>query len=263
MYLLYIDDSGTSELKKNNTYSLVGGNSKYFVLGAILIKAHDLNAAQPLIDNFRRKCLKNELDEIKYSPENKTLNCVKGCKYAKLNKDCYRSEIANMIIQIPCLIFASIQNKYNTTLNKVVQSKHDIYKLSFEHLLKIVDSYMCDIQSKDDVIVFIDHKDNRTNTDDVICQAYKDALKNKNIFKSFGNKIFAPSINVVSSRHTVGVQLADFIAGSIWKFYETKNDKEKHDMAREITQQFAPLIYKNEKGIQKSLTYCKEWFYKN
>jgi len=33
MYLLYIDDAGTCELKKDNTFSVSGGNSRCFVLG--------------------------------------------------------------------------------------------------------------------------------------------------------------------------------------------------------------------------------------
>ena len=65
MYLLYIDDSGTCELKKDSNYSIDGGNTRCFVLGGVLIKAHELNKIEPKIDEIRTGCLKNKFDEIK------------------------------------------------------------------------------------------------------------------------------------------------------------------------------------------------------
>lgn len=259
MYLLYIDDSGTCELKNNADYSLTGGNTRYFVLGAILITAHNLNEAQTLIDTFHCKCLKNELSEIKYSPTNKDLNCKTSCSLEKLDKNCYRSEIADLITHIKCTIFTCAQDKYYTTQNHIINSKADTYRLSFEHLLKLIDTYMYENKINEDIIVFIDHKDNGYEKDDLIFKAYKDALKNNRIYKSFGNGLFAPSINVVSSRHTVGAQLADFIAGSIWKFYESMNDKTQNLLAKEITHKLGQKIYRGIDGKQKSFTFCKTW----
>ena len=67
MYLLYIDDSGTCELKKNASYSVNGGNTRCFVLGGILIKAHELNRVEEEISNIKTDCLKGDFTEIKHS----------------------------------------------------------------------------------------------------------------------------------------------------------------------------------------------------
>ena len=172
MYLLYIDDSGTCELKKEASYSVDGGNTRYFVLGGILIKAHELNRIESDIQELKNQCFKDHFEEVKYSIKGDLLNCNITCDNS-INKFCYKKNIANLINGIDCTVFATVQDKYYTTSNGIVTNKDDIYRLCFEYILKSVDTFMYNNKIQEDTIVFIDKKDTGDHKDTLIYNAYK------------------------------------------------------------------------------------------
>ena len=257
MYLFYIDDAGTCELKKDNSYSISGGNTRCFVLGGILIKAHELNRIESTVEEIKKDCLKNSFGELKYSIKSQQLNCNISCE-KESDKECYKKKLARLINITDCNIFVAVQDKYYTTSNSIVSSKDDIYRLCFEHILKSVDNFMYNNKISDDTVVFIDKKDSGSHKDTLIYNAYKDALANTKIYKSFCNNIFAPTINVVYSQYTVGTQLADFIAGSTWSFFENYEDNKNREKARLITKIYGPRVYTyNNQKI--GLSICKDF----
>lgn len=257
MYLLYIDDSGTCELKKDDSYSIDGGNTRCFVLGGILIKAHELNRVENNIQEFKNQCFKNNFEEVKYSIKGNFLNCNISCDKS-FDKNCYRNKIANILNNIDCTIFATVQDKYYTTTKDIVKNKDDIYRLCFEHILKSVDTFMYNNKIQEDTLVFIDKKDSGNHKDDLIYTAYKNALTNTKIYKSFNNNIFSPAINIVYSRYTIGAQLADFVAGSVWNFFENSANKAQQSLARNITKTYGSKVYAvNNKRI--GLSFCKNF----
>jgi hypothetical protein len=257
MYLLYIDDSGTCELKKDSSYSIEGGNTRCFVLGGILIKAHELNRVESEVVKIKGECFKDNMSEIKHSIKGSVLNCGITCNN-NIDKTCYKKNIANLLNKIDCTIFATVQDKYYTTKEKIVTNKDDIYRLCFEHLLKSVDTFMYNNKIQEDTIVFIDKKDTGSHKDTLIYKAYKDALTNTKIYRSFSNNIFSPTINVVYSQYTTGAQLADFVAGSVWSFFENSEDKEKQSKCKETTQIYGSKVYTvDEKKI--GLSFCKDF----
>lgn len=257
MYLLYIDDSGSCELKYDKSFSIDGGNTRCFVLGAILIKAHELNKIENDIQCFKSKCFKNTMEEIKYSIKGKILNCEIECDKS-IDRYCYKKNVANILNSIDCTVFATVQDKYYTTLKGIVKSKDDIYRLCFEYILKSVDTFMYNNKIKEDTIVFIDKKDTGEHKDTLIYNAYKSALANTKIYKSFSNNIFAPTINIVYSRYTLGAQLADFVAGSVWNFYENTGNAEQKLQSKTITQTYSSKVYTiSNKKI--GLSICKDF----
>lgn len=247
MYLLYIDDSGSCDLKRDEIYLKNGGtNSRYFVLGSILIKAHELNRIEPKIEYIRSFCLGDNLKELKHSIKSQYMQCIVNCHHDSANISCYKRNIANLINESDCTIFVSYQDKYLNTVNKTVLSKNDIYRLSFEHLLKSVDDYMYNNSIKEDVIVFIDKKDGGTEKDKLIYKSYKQALNNKKVFRAFSNTIFSPTINIVYSQFTSGCQLADFIAGSVWNFLENQKNSSEQKKAKEFTKIYSEKVYRKD-----------------
>lgn len=250
MYLLYIDDSGSCDLKKDEIYMKNGGtNSRYFVLGAILIKAHELNRIEPEIEYIRNFCLGDNLKELKHSVKSFHMHCLSNCHKDTADITCYRKNIANLINHTECNIFVSYQDKYLNYKNKIVSSKNDIYRLNFEHLLKSVDDFMYDNHINEDIIVFIDKKDGGNDKDKLIYNSYKKALQNKKIFKAFNNTIFSPTINIVYSQFTSGCQLADFIAGSVWNFLENADNKDKQEKVKEITKIYSDKVYRKDNKL--------------
>lgn len=258
MYLLYIDDSGTCDLKKDNTYNSNGGNSRCFVLGGVLIKVHELNQIETELVNIKNDCFKNNLEEIKFSINSNVLNCISSCNNT-IDKDCFKHKIATVLNSIDCTVFATMQDKYYTTTNDIVKNKDDVYRLCFEHILKSVDTFMYNNNIKEDTIVFIDKKDCGDHRDTLIYKAYKEALLNTKIYKSFSNNIFAPTLNVVYSKYTTGAQLADFVAGSVWSFFENSGNKEKQNKAKEITKLYSNKVY-TYNGKQIGMSICKNFF---
>lgn len=257
MYLLYIDDSGNCDLKKENTFSVNGGNSRCFVLGGILIKAHELNQIENEIFNIKNDCFKDKLEEIKFSIKSNILNCQSSCDKF-VDKHCFKMKMANFLNNVNCTVFATVQDKYYTTTNNIVKNKDDVYKLCFEHILKSVDTFMYNNKIQEDTVVFIDKKDTGDHRDTLIYKAYKEALTNNKIYKSFCNNIFAPTLNVVYSRYTTGAQLADFVAGSVWSFFENSNNPPQQRQAKEITKIYSSKVYTyNNKKIGMSI--CKDF----
>lgn len=255
MFLLYIDDSGTCELKKDQNCEFSGGNSRYFVLGSILLQATELNKIENETDDLKDYCLTENTREIKYSLNKKLLTCQYSCEKDFNDLTCYRTQVAQLLSKINCTMFASIQDKYYTTSNNIVQNKMDIYQLSFETLLKSVDTYMYNNKINEPVICFIDKKDTGDSKDMLIYSAYKKSLRNKDLFKAFNNTIFSPTINVVYSQYTTGAQLADFIAGSIWSFYEN-TDLQKKNRIKENNKLFKDKFYKIGLNNYVGLSFC-------
>lgn len=257
MYLLYIDDSGTCDLKEDADYSINGGNSRFFVLSGILIKAQELNNIEPKIESIKNSCLKKTFAEIKHSIPNGELKCHTSCE-TQYNKICYKKKIANLIKNTDCVVFVTLQDKYYTTSNQIVTNQNDVYRLCFEYLLKSVDTYMYNQKVNDYTISFIDKKDSSSEKDRIIYEAYKAALANTKLYKSFSNRLFSPTINVVYSQYTSGAQLADFIAGSVWAFYESGENKQLKESYKEITKIYGERVYsQNDKKL--GFTYCKNF----
>jgi len=48
---------------------------------------------------------------------------------------------------------------------------------------------------------------------------------------------------VVYSQYTTGAQLADFVAGSVWSFFENVENKEKQEELKKITKAYSSKVY--------------------
>ena len=84
-------------------------------------------------------------------------------------------------------------------------------------------------------------------------------MQNKTIFKAFSNTLFYPSINIVYSKYSLGSQLADFVAGSTWRAFESKDDVDVHKNSRIITKRLGLKMYRDKEGKLKGGTSCNFW----
>ena len=175
--------------------------------------------------------------------------CITNCHKEKSDIPCYKKNIANLISSSDCTVFVAYQDKYLNFKSNLVNSKYDIYRLSFEHLLKSVDDYMYYKTIQEDVIVFIDKKDGGSEKDKLIYKSYKQALSNKKLFKAFNNTIYSPNINIVYYQFTSGCQLADFIDGTVQNFYENNDNKEKQSELKEYTSLYANKVYQRDRKM--------------
>lgn len=216
MYLLYIDESGTSNLNKTNEYSCSNnGNSLFFVLGGILINSKELESIEAQVIEYKNKHLKDPLSELKTTIKNKHM---KGPS----NKDEFIKGVYSLIANSKSYIFGAQVNKYELYKHNVIASKDDIYQIAFEHLLNAVNNFLVANNIQKNVTVMIDSTDRAHNKK--IYKCYKNAVSSRNAkIKSFNDSTFSPSINFVDSEFTVGAQLADFVAGALFRGLERQN----------------------------------------
>lgn len=243
MYLLYIDESGTKDLHKGEKNK--EGNSNYFVLGAVLIKAEELSEIEENIQNLKNNYLKDPYKELKSSIKTKDL---------KTNKDreFFLNDIYNQIAKSNCYCFGSQICKLKLQEDGILKNKDETYKLCFQYLLASVNSFMKHNGINESVTVFIDRIDSKHNKK--VYVAYKEALQSKAIdFIGFDDKHFSPSINFVDSEFTIGVQLADMVAGALWRGVERQIKKYS-----QILQVRFPMD-SNQKFIGFSYQVCEKW----
>lgn len=243
MYLLYIDESGTKDLHRGENNK--EGNSEYFVMGAVLIKAEDLSDIEEKIQNLKSTYLKDPYLELKSTAKSKTLKSNK-------NKDDFLDNIHQTIATSNCCCFGAQVHKPSLQKKGVLENRDQIYKICFLHILSAVNSYLKHEKINESVTIFIDRVDAVNNKKVYI--AYKEALKSKSIdFIGFDKKRFSPSINFVDSEFTIGVQIADVIAGALWRGVE----KNKKTYSKMLLPRFPRD--NNQKYVGYSYQNCEEW----
>ncbi|ODA17982.1 hypothetical protein A5N86_06940 [Geobacillus thermoleovorans] len=248
MYLLYIDESGNTKTKKDPVPSPDGGNSLYFVLGAVLIHARSLEKIERQLWPLKETFLKNPWDELKFSIE---LNKLRNDK----KRDEYRIKLCEFISKANLTLFAVGVNKHVLFQQGVIASKDDTYHLAFQHLVSLINGYMIRNKIKDPITVFIDHI-NEAN-DEKIYRAYKQALENESLFPNFDKSIFSPSINFAISKFTLGLQLSDLVVGSIWRSLEAGDKR----FAKLIKNKFPSSDDGNP--LNYGYKVCDTWLIKN
>lgn len=214
MYLLYIDEAGTTSLKKDGTPSPDGGNTLYFVLGAVLINARELEKIEDQFESIKKIYFKDSLTEIKFSIKANLMN--PGTSISS-----YRKEAYQQIAQSSVTLFGVGQNKYSCYSDGLIKSKDDTYQLAFQNLVALINAHMFKNKIKDPITVFIDSINEAHDTKMFI--AYKQALHNESLFPNFDKSIFSPSLNFAISKFTVGLQIADLVAGSLWRGLEAED----------------------------------------
>lgn len=244
MHLLYIDESGTSNLLRGEDKDK-DGNSRFFVLGAILIKATDLEDFESNIQLVKNIYLKKPEQELKSTLRNKHIVAGK-------THDEFYDEIYTTLSNTSAHCFGTQVNKEVVQQIGVVKSKIDIYTLAFQHLLRSVNRFINQNKINESVTVFIDGIDKNHNR--ILFEAYKKALASDHeAFIGFDERKFSPSINFVDSEFTIGMQLADLVAGALWR--GTEKNKKKY--SRLLKKRFPKDV--NGQMMQYSFCLCINW----
>ena len=184
--LIFIDDSGDPGLKKSNT--------KHLIIAAVVLTGHkNLEQLSSAINGFRTKLNWNELDEFKFSSTRKSL-------------------IKDLLITIRQLEFESyilIIDKTKLIAPPRLFSGETLYNYAIKELLCRLDLF--------EPIITIDGVYDKQ-------QARKIRTYLRQALKKHG--IEQCKINFVDSRKESIIQLADIIAGSIARSFDTtKNDR--------------------------------------
>lgn len=125
--VIYIDESGTTSLKKDNSPSPDGRNSLYFVLGAVMVNARELETIEVQFESLKQRYFKDLLKEIKFSIK---ANLMKsGSSIIEYRKDAYKQ-----IAESSVTLFGAGLNKFSCFEKDLITTKDDTYQLAFQNL---------------------------------------------------------------------------------------------------------------------------------
>lgn len=218
MHLLFMDESGTPP-RQNQT------DTKYFVVGGIIIP----EALWPrLRDDFQgmkiRRILRGELKWRYFSPTNEDdSNPMRGRDFGERND--IRDEIIAIICKYPavrtlgCVVSAKAAYKMAS-----VNEPSDIYHLAYKGLTERFQYYLQDASKhlglKQHGLVVSDH---RGRDDDKILRGVHQKLLHSSgeFISSYDN--FVEGLFLTPSHHSLGIQLADIVAGAFWRNFERQD----------------------------------------
>lgn len=209
MHLCFIDESGTPPDRPNP-------NRPYFTLGAIIIEDKDW---RKIANDVRGFCTSNGLrGELKwrfFSPHNSSAENPMLGKSADERKELSR-QFARLIGKSPVTIIACVTDIQAAFQYGSVSNQQQLYHFAYKPLSERFQYFLQDQKSLG--ITICDH---RGRDNDRLFRAHHDTLTNGAGGVISGYNRFVEGLFLQDSCHSIGIQLADFVAGSIHRAYST------------------------------------------
>ncbi len=219
MHIFFLDESGTAPRAGNN-------KDKYFVIGGLIIPDsvwHKVRDA--LIDLKVRRQIRGELKWRYFAPNNHdALNPMNALAPDKRNE--IRSEIYKIICDakaIKCMAcVCCIEAAYETPS---VSNKDDLYHHTYKPLSERFQYYLQDLSRTfgrmETGIIVSDHRG--AKDDERFREAHERLLKiDGNFTSNYPNLV--ESLFFQPSDLSIGIQLADMVAGAVWRKFEKGDD---------------------------------------
>ncbi|WP_080580029.1 DUF3800 domain-containing protein [Sinorhizobium fredii] len=209
MYLCFVDESGTPPSRPNP-------NHPYFTLGAVIIED---NVWHDIADHVRGFCTRHRLrGELKwryFSPHNRSPENPMAEKNPEERK-ALSLEFADIIAHSPLTIIACVTDIEVAFQYASVTNQRELYHFAYKPLSERFQYFLQDQKSLG--IVIADH---RGRDDDRLFRAHHDSLVGRSgkTVSAYGR--FVEGLLLQDSCHSIGIQLADFVAGAIHRAYST------------------------------------------
>ena len=211
MHLCFIDESGTPPSKPNPT-------QPYFTLGAVVIRDVDWKDVAKVVRGYcTRNQLKGELKWRYFSPHNASADNPMLERRPEERK-ALSIEMAKLIAKCPLTVIACVTDIAAAFEYTSVSSQRELYHFAYKPLTERFQYFLQDNKSVG--IVIADH---RGRDDDRLLRAHHDTLiaKPGNTVSGYGRLI--EGLFLQDSCHSIGIQIADFVAGAIHRAYSTKD----------------------------------------
>lgn len=219
MHIFFLDESGTAPRAGSN-------RDKYFVIGGLIIPDSVWHKVRDALISLKvRRQLRGELKWRYFAPNNnEALNPMKALAPDKRNE--IRSEIYKIICDIKAIkcmaCVCCIEAAYETP---VVLNKDDLYHLTYKPLSECFQYYLQDLSSTvgrmETGIIVSDHRG--AKDDERFREAHERLLRaNGDFMSSYPNLV--ESLFFQPSNLSVGIQLADMVAGAVWRRFEKGDD---------------------------------------
>ncbi len=211
MHLCFIDESGTPPSRPNP-------DRPYFTLGAAIIRDTDWRGVANDIQGF---CTSNRLrGELKwryFSPHNSTAENPMLGRSAEERKS-LSLDFARIIAASPITIIACVTDIGAAFEYASVSNQQELYHFAYKPLSERFQYFLQGEKSMG--ITIADH---RGRDSDRLFRAHHDSLTGGNGRTISGYDRFIEGLFLQDSCHSIGIQIADFVAGSIHRAYSTKD----------------------------------------
>jgi hypothetical protein len=220
MYIMFVDESGTPPHPNKD-------HPKYFIMAGVIIKADQWATVRDAVNGMKiRRKYRGEFKWRYFAPG----NTDEKNPMRKLDTDernAIREELYKIISNCGCITsIASICCNEAAYEMASITCADDIYNLTYKVLSERFQYFLQDRKSVDGQKGFgIIVGDHRGSKDDKLLRSHHQMLIYSTGANTSRYENFIESIFLQPSHHSVGIQLADMVAGAVWRAYERKDSK--------------------------------------
>lgn len=222
MYILFADESGTAPPSLERAKG-----QKYFVIGGLTIPDGEWrNVAAKLLGLKTRFKLHGELKWRFFAPGNEDdANPMRGMPFPERDK--IRTEMLAIITSVKSIrIMAAVASLEVCFAMPGVQGAEDLYAHTYKPVSERFQYYLQDLRKQSGAeqfgIVVCDH---RGPADDKALRAHHQRLVARPGIYTSRYPNFIETVFFAPSHLSVGLQLADMVAGSIWRKFERSDER--------------------------------------
>lgn len=218
MHLLFVDESGTPPIRGKET-------PRYFVLGAVIIPEGSWHRTRDRIMGMKtRRHIRGEMKWRYFAPGNDDeRNPMR--KLPQSDRDAIRTEIYRAICgetgirSLACVCSAKSAYRFTS-----IQTQNDIYNATYKPLTERFQYHLQDLSKAtgrtEYGIVIADH---RGAQDDHRLRQHHQMLLHSNATSNYQNLV--EGLFLEPSHLSIGIQLADMVAGAVWRKFERGDDR--------------------------------------
>jgi hypothetical protein len=220
VHLFFIDESGTPPSPSK-------GADKYFVIGGLVIPESVWHSIRDAVVGMKvRRGLRGEIKWRYFAPNNTDpANPLRGMTQDQKNE--VREELYQIICSVKSIksiaCVACIESAYQMAS---ICDRDDLYHFTYKPLSERFQYYLQDLSRlvgrTECGIIVADHRG--AKDDERFRGAHERLLNERNIWTSkYGNMV--ESLFFQPSNLSIGVQLADMVAGAVWRKYEKGDER--------------------------------------
>ncbi len=211
MHICFIDESGTPPSRPNS-------DSPYFTLGAVIIRDTDW---RDIANDVQGLCTSNGLrGELKwryFSPHNSSAENPMLGKSAEQRKKLSLA-FARLIAKSKITIIACVTDIGAAFEYASVTNQQELYHFAYKPLSERFQYFLQDQKSLGIIV-----SDHRGRDNDRLFRAHHSSLTNSRGKAISGYDRFIEGLFLQDSCHSIGIQVADFVAGAIHRAYSTQD----------------------------------------
>tara|TARA_B100002003_G_scaffold227027_1_gene234293 strand:- start:971 stop:1651 length:681 start_codon:yes stop_codon:yes gene_type:complete len=185
-------------------------------LGAAIIDGRDWASVAGKINGFKiRRKIRGELKWRFFSPHNQAAeNPLLGRDAAQ--RKALSLELAGIISQSKVTLIACVTDVEAAFRYAKVQNQQELYHFCYKPISERFQYFLQDVKSLGIMV-----SDHRGRDGDKMLRAHHDALVSKSAQNTSGYDRFIESLFLQDSEHSIGIQIADYVAGAVHRAYST------------------------------------------